>query len=130
MSHYEDAGSVLGTGGGEEVSLEERKWAFVAHLSAASGFIIPFGNIFGPLLIWQLKKSDMPFVADQAKEALNFQISACLATIACFVLFVAVIGIFLLPFVIFGALVFTVVAAVEANDGKSYRYPFNLRLIS
>ena len=53
---------------------ESQQWAMFAHLSALTGFFIPFGNIIGPIVIWQLKK-EMPFVADQGKEALNFQTS-------------------------------------------------------
>jgi uncharacterized Tic20 family protein len=115
---------------GAAPGIEERKWAFFAHLSALSGFIVPFGNLLGPLIVWQIKKDEMPFAAQQAKEALNFQITVCLAITACFVLFVVVIGFFLLPVVAIGALVLTVIAAVSANDGKAYRYPFTLRLVS
>jgi uncharacterized Tic20 family protein len=111
-------------------SADERKWAFFAHLSALSGVIVPFGNVLGPLIIWQIKKDEMPFVAQQAKEALNFQITVSLALLACFLLFIVVIGVFLLPVVGIGALVLTIIAAVSANDGKPYRYPFTWRPVS
>jgi uncharacterized Tic20 family protein len=111
-------------------SVDERKWAFFAHLSALAGIIVPFGNLLGPLIIWQIKKDEMPFVAEQAKEALNFQITVTLALIACFVLFIVVIGVFLLPVVGVGAVVLTIIAAVSANDGKRYRYPFAWRPVT
>jgi uncharacterized Tic20 family protein len=108
---------------------DSRQWGMIAHLSALVGFIIPFGNVIGPLVVWQMKK-DMPFVEDQAKEALNFQITVSIAVAVCLLLFIIVIGMLLLPVVGIGALVLTVIAGIKANDGEAYRYPFALRLIS
>ncbi|MCB1589446.1 MAG: DUF4870 domain-containing protein, partial [Xanthomonadales bacterium] len=67
-------------------SAEERQWGLFAHLSALVGFIIPFGSILGPLIIWQIKKNEMPFVDDQGKEALNFQITVFIAVIVSLIL--------------------------------------------
>jgi len=120
-------GSPPPTGGG--VSPESRQWGMFAHLAALAGFIIPFGNLIGPLIIWQMKKDEMPFVADQGKESLNFQITVTIAAIVCFVLMVVLIGALLLPLVGLAALVFVVIAAVKANQGEAYRYPVTLRLI-
>ena len=54
---------------------DERTWAMLCHFSAFSGLIFPFGNFLAPLIIWLIKKEEMPFVEDQGKEVLNFQIS-------------------------------------------------------
>jgi uncharacterized Tic20 family protein len=108
---------------------ESQQWAMIAHLSALIGFVIPFGNLIGPLVVWQLKK-DMPFVVDQGKEALNFQITVAIAVFACLLLSLIVIGMLLLPLVGIGALVLIVIAGIKANNGETYRYPFALRLIS
>src|SRR5882762_7660874 len=77
-------------------SAEEKQWALFAHLSALIGYIIPFGSIIGPLIIWQIKKNEMPFVDDQGKEALNFQITVALAVLGCFVLMLVLIGFLLI----------------------------------
>lgn len=110
-------------------SSEERQWAMFAHLAALVGFIIPFGNLIGPLIVWQVKKNEMPFVDDQGKEALNFQLTVTLAVIVCLILLVVLIGALLLPIVGIAALVLTVIAAIKANGGEAYRYPLTLRLI-
>ena len=106
-----------------------RTMGMLCHLLALSGFIIPFGSIIGPLVIWLIKKDQIPFVNDQGKESLNFQITVILALIACFVLMFVVIGFFLLPVVGITALVFIIIASIKANQGIAYRYPFALRLI-
>lgn len=110
-------------------SAEERQWAMFAHLAALAGFIIPFGNLIGPLIVWMMKKEAMPFVEDQGKESLNFQITVTIAAIIAAVLIVVLIGALLLPLVGIAALVFIVIAAIKANEGVAYRYPFAIRLI-
>jgi len=104
-------------------------WATLCHLSALSGFIVPFGSLIGPLIIWQLKKNEFPIVDDQGKEALNFQITTLIAAIVSGILIFVAIGIVLLIVVAIASLVLTIIAAIKANNGETYRYPFALRLI-
>ncbi|HRN56198.1 MAG TPA: DUF4870 domain-containing protein [Agriterribacter sp.] len=82
--------------------------------------------LFAPLIIYLIKKDESPFVAAHAKESLNFQITVSLV---CIVLFITIIGIFLLWIVGIIALILVIVATIKANDGKLYRYPFTWRLI-
>jgi uncharacterized Tic20 family protein len=108
---------------------EAKQWALFTHLSALVGFFIPFGNLLGPLIFWQIKKNEMPFIDDQGKEALNFQITATIAAAVSIILMFVLIG-FLLIFVVGIAwLVLTIVGAIRANSGEYYRYPMTLRLI-
>jgi len=112
------------------ISADERQWAMFAHLSALIGFILPFGNIIGPLVIWLIKRETMPFVDQQGKEALNFQITVTIAMVVSAILIIVVIG-FVLMFIIgLAALILTIMAGIKANEGVAYRYPFTLRLIN
>ena len=110
-------------------SSQVRQWAMFCHFAAFLGLIFPFGNLLGPLIIWQLKKETDPFIDAQGKEALNFQISVALAMVACFFLMLLIIGFALIGLVCIGALVLTIIAGIKANDGVAYRYPFTWRLI-
>lgn len=101
----------------------------LCHLSAFLGFIIPFGNILGPLVIWLIKKAEYPFVDDQGKEALNFQISILIAFIISAILMFIAIGFLLMVAVAIYAIVMIIIAAIKANEGVAYRYPYALRLI-
>ncbi len=114
---------------GLEVDPDARLWGMLAHFAGLIGFIIPFGNLIGPLIVWQIKKDQMPFVDDQGKESLNFQITISIAAIVCIVLMLVLIGFVLLPLVGLVALVLMVIAGIKANGGERYRYPFVLRLI-
>ena len=128
MSEMDNNQEQPGSGGGEPGS-EERQWAMIAHLSALIGFVIPFGTIIGPLVVWQMKKNDMPFVAEQGVEALNFQITVALAFLAAALLSVILIGFLLMPIIGIGALVLTIIAGIKANQGEHYEYPINWRIV-
>ena len=113
-----------------QAAKEEQNWAMICHLAALSGFIIPLGNVLGPLIVWLMKKDTMPLVDRHGKEALNFQITVLLAFVVCIVLAFVLIGIFLMFVVGIGALVLTIMAAVKVSNGQlDYQYPFALRLI-
>lgn len=113
----------------QALSDSDRNMAMFCHLSSLSGFIIPFGNLIGPLIIWLIKKDESEFVDIHGKEALNFQITVTLAAVVCGVLVLAIVGLLLLPVLGIAALVLTIMAAVKANEGSRYRYPMTLRLI-
>lgn len=119
------SGSVAAT----SVSKEERNWAMFAHLSGLLTFVTGIGGILGPLVIWLIRKDQGGFSVDQAKEALNFQITVFLLALVCWLLVLILIGFVLLTILGIVNLVLIVVAAVKASEGISYRYPFNLRLI-
>lgn len=110
-------------------SSEERTWALACHLSTFLGYLIPFGNIIAPLIIWILKKDEMPFVNDQGKEAVNFQITVTIAALVCVVLVFLLVGIPLIILLVLLEAIVTIIAAVRAYDGEQYRYPMTLRLI-
>jgi len=108
---------------------DENMWAMFCHLSALAGFVIPLGNIIGPLVIWLIKKDEFPLVNDQGKEALNFQISMTIFFIASAILIIILIGIVLLIGLALFDIIVTVIAMVKANEGVAYRYPLNIRFI-
>ena len=104
-------------------------WAVVCHLSALAGLVIPFGNLGGPLIVWLLKKDELPVVNDQGKESLNFQISITIYVIVAVILSFVAIGIPLLFALGIFDIVFIIIAAVQASKGIDYRYPLSIRLV-
>lgn len=123
------------------VTPEARQMGMFAHLSALLGGLLTFpagggwGCFIGPLIIWLIKKDTMPFVDDQGKEALNFNITVAIAIVVLGIFSLVTFGIGLIVAVPLGIiigvtwLVLTIVAAVKANEGVRYRYPLTLRLI-
>lgn len=109
---------------------DERMWGMLCHLSALAMFILPAaGNIIGPLIVYLIKKDEYSFVDDQGKESLNFQITVTILMFASAILIIIGIGILLLLAIGIAALVFTIIAAVRANEGEFYRYPWSIRFL-
>jgi uncharacterized protein len=116
----------------KEQNKDARMWGMFAHLSAFTAVLTAgIGAIVGPLVIWLIKKEQFPFVDDQGKEALNFQITMCIYSVVAGILSFLCIGFILLPVIGIVDIVFTIIATIKANDGIRYRYPkyLNLRLI-
>jgi uncharacterized Tic20 family protein len=112
---------------------DERTWAMIAHLSALAMYVTGIGHILGPLIVWLSKRDGNPFIEDQAKEALNFQISITIYGIVAFLVAFTVIlapislaAVFVLPAF---QLVCMIIATIKANDGVAFRYPLTLRLV-
>lgn len=111
-------------------SKDARMWAMMCHLGGLAGFIgIPFGNIIVPLIIWMVKRESDPFIDYHGREALNFQISLTIYAFVAALLILVLVGIVLLAILGIAGLVLTIIAAIKANDGHAYRYPFVIRLI-
>lgn len=138
MSDFEQQAPV---GADTGIPAEERQWAMFAHLSALLGGFVTagwagsIGCFIGPLVIWMVKKETMPFVDDQAKEALNFNITVAIVFFVLFLMTLLTLGIGIvltLPLMIIVGLawlVLTIIASIKANQGERYRYPFALRLV-
>jgi uncharacterized Tic20 family protein len=114
---------------------DERMWAMLGHLSAFTAFITGLGCVLGPLIVWLVKRETMPFAGDQAKEALNFNITAIIVAVGLGIFTFITLGVGALITVpaagilFVGWFVLTIVAALKANNGEQYRYPFAIRLV-
>jgi hypothetical protein len=114
------------------ITKEEKNWAMFCHLAGFAlivPVVIPVGQIVAPLVLWLLKKEGSPFIDDQGREALNFQISMTIYFLASILLMFIIIGIPLFLALIIFDIVMIITAADKASKGEHYRYPFNLRLV-
>lgn len=111
------------------LSTEEKNMAMFVHLSTFLGCVIPMANIIAPLIFWQIKKETMPYAAEHAKEALNFQVSLMILLFISFLLSFIGIGLIGIIALIIINLACTIIAAIKSNDGHHYRYPMTIRLI-
>jgi len=115
---------------GAAPSENERTWGMLAHLSALAGLVVPLvGIVVGPLIVWLSRRDGSPFVAEHAKEALNFNISVLLGALACMLLTLVFVGFLLGTALFITWLVMMLIAAIKASEGHPYRYPLSLRLV-
>ena len=111
-------------------SKEAKQFGMLCHITGLAGLLTAgFGNWIGPLVIWLLKKEEYPFVDDQGKEALNFQITCLIGFLIGLITTWLIIGFLIIAVVGVLWLIYTIIAAVQASEGVTYRYPFSIRLI-
>jgi len=105
-------------------SNDDKNIATITHFGGAIFSFIP------SLLVWLLKKDDSAFISDQAREALNFQITMLLAQFIAGFLVVILVGFLLMGLIWLVNVVLCIMAAISSSRGETYRYPFSLRLIN
>jgi len=109
---------------------DEKMWGMFCHLSAIAGYIIPFGNIIGPLVVWMIKKEESQFVNEHGKSSLNFEISITIYVLISVLLIFVVIGIPILIALGVFQIVVVIIASVRALDGQNYRYPLTMTFVN
>ncbi|MBI4337508.1 MAG: DUF4870 domain-containing protein [Chloroflexi bacterium] len=108
-----------------------RNIAMFCHVAAFAGFIgIPFGNIIGPLIVWLLFKEEHPFIDENGKSSLNFQISIAIYVVISIILAFIIIGFFLLFALWIFGLIAVIIGAIRAANGEEHRYPLSFHFIS
>ncbi len=112
-------------------SASVRTWCILAHATALVGFLVPVaGHIVGPLIVWLAKRQDSPEIDAHGKESMNFQISMLIWNVIAGILCLVLIGIPILILLHILNIIFVIVASIQASEGKLYRYPLAIRLIS
>lgn len=105
-------------------SADEKNIMVLTHLG---GILF---SVFPSLIVWLLKGKDSPYLENQAREALNFQITILIAQVVSSALILIFVGLVLMAVIWLANIVLSFLAAVAASKGVSYRYPLTVRLIS
>jgi len=107
-----------------------RSWTALCHASALLGVFLHFpGHLLPPLIVWLWKRDESPEIDAHGKEAVNFQISMLIYNAIAAVFCLVLIGFFFLAVLWVLNAVFVIIAAIQAGDGKFYRYPMTIRFI-
>jgi len=124
-----------------DVPPDVRTMGMLCHLAALVGLLgNGIGFLLGPLVVWLIKKDDHPFIDDQGREAINFQLTvlivgivtgivAWICAMTVILLIVAIPLLLLLGVLAIVALVLTIIGGLRAKDGIAYRYPFSFRFL-
>ena len=106
---------------------EQRLWATLLHLSLLAGLIIPLGGLVVPIVIYMVKKDDVPGLQEHWYVVVNWMISAVIYAVICMILMLILIGFVLIWALGLLALIFPIIGAIKANDGEVWAYPLSIR---
>ena len=113
------------------VSPNARTWIVLCHASALLGLLFHFlGHIFGPLIVWLVKRGESTEFDAHGKESLNFQLSMLIYDAVAAILCLVLIGFPILILLWVLNTIFVIIASVKASEGQLYRYPFTIRFVN
>ena len=105
---------------------QARMWAMFLHLSQLAGFALPLAGLVVPILIWQLKKAELPELDVHGKIVVNWILSALIYAVVCVILIFLVVGIPHLLLLAVLAILFPIVGGNKANNGEARKYPLSI----
>lgn len=111
------------------LSQDEKNMGIVVHVASFAGYLIPFGSILGPLIVWLMKRDELPFVDECGRNCLNFKISMFIWVMISFVLMFVGIGFILIGLLAVVDIVLTIIAAMKASEGVCYKYPLSIKFL-
>jgi len=110
--------------------LPANQWAMFLHLSLLAGLLVPVAGLVAPIVIWQIKKDELPILDVHGKNVVNWIISKLLYLVACFLLIFVLIGIPLLIVLAVLSVVFPIIGAIKANKGEVWKYPLTITFLT
>ena len=102
---------------------ETRQWAMFIHFSVLAGWVVPLAGLVVPVLLWQLKKDELPGIVPHAHVVMNWILSSIVYALICMVLMLVLVGV--LGFIALGlaTIIFAVLGGIKANEGVVWPYP-------
>jgi hypothetical protein len=108
---------------------EANQWAMFVHFSLFAGYLLPLAGLVLPIILWQIKKDQYPFVDVHGKIVVNWIISLVIYAAVCAILVFVVIGI--IGFILLGVLtiIFPIIGGIKANQGEIWEYPMTIKFL-
>ena len=111
------------------VELQTRQWARFLHFSLLVGFIVPILGLVAPIVIWQLKKTELPGLDVHGKIVMNWLISLILYGVISALLILVLVGIPLLIALGILCIILPIIGGIKANNGEVWNYPLSIRFL-
>lgn len=115
--------------GSAQMEQQSRQWAMFLHLSQLSSLLIPLAGLIAPIIIWQVKKTELPSIDEHGKIVANWIISAIIYGVVGFVLTFVLIGTLVLFALLVVTIVFPIIGGIKANNGEVWKYPLTIEFL-
>ena len=113
----------------DNIDKDTKLWAMILHLSVFAGYVVPLAGLIAPIVIWQVKKKDLPQIDAHGKIVVNFIISMVIYAVVSTVLLLVVVGLFLLIALGIIGVVFPIIGGIKANNGEVWKYPLSISFL-
>lgn len=106
---------------------EARKWGMFLHLSQFAGYLVPLAGFVVPIVIWQMKKDQMPSLDEHGRMVTNWMLSALIYAVISVILIFVLVGIPMLWALGVLTIVFPIIGGIKAGDGVVWKYPMTIK---
>ena len=114
---------------GQQADQQTRQWAMMLHFALLAGCIIPYGGLIVPIIIWQMKKNEMPAIDAHGKVVVNWIISLTIYLVISGILCLLLIGIPMVFALLLLAVIFPIIGGIKANSGELWKYPLSIQFL-
>ncbi|MEM7708342.1 MAG: DUF4870 domain-containing protein [Pseudomonadota bacterium] len=127
--HESSSGTSLDSSSPDALERQANQWGMFIHFGILAGFVVPFAGLVVPIVLWQMKKDELPRVDAHGKVVVNWMLSSLIYGLVCGVLTLILIG--ALGFLALGiaTVIFAIVGGIKANDGEIWEYPASIRFL-
>ncbi len=127
--HDSSSGTSLDSSSSDPLERQANQWGMFIHFGLLAGFVVPFAGLVVPIVLWQMKKDELPRVDAHGKVVVNWILSSLIYGLVCGVLTLILIG--ALGFLALGlaSIIFAIVGGIKANDGEVWEYPASIRFL-
>jgi uncharacterized Tic20 family protein len=108
-------------------SQQAGQWALFLHLSQLLGYLVPVAGWVAPILIWQLKKEEIPELDAHGKVVANWIISELIYATVSGILIFFIIGLPMILVLLMLGIIFPIVGAIKADSGVAWNYPMSIK---
>jgi uncharacterized Tic20 family protein len=109
--------------------MNARQWAMLLHISQLAGYAVPLAGLIAPIVIWQLKKEEMPELDAHGKVVVNWILSLLIYAVVSALLMLVLIGFLMIAVLVVLAIVFPIVGGIKANNGELWKYPLSITFL-
>ncbi|MCW5961684.1 MAG: DUF4870 domain-containing protein [Pyrinomonadaceae bacterium] len=108
---------------------DEKQMGMFLHLSQLINIVIPFGGIIAPIVLWQMKKEEMPALDAHGKMVVNWLISSFIYLVVSGILTIVIVGLLGLLAIAVMSVVFPIIGGIKANNGELWEYPLTIKFL-
>lgn len=101
----------------------------ILHFSQFAGYIVPLAGMIVPIVLWQMKKDELPGIDEHGRAVVNWIISETIYILIGIALIFVVIGIPLLFALALIGIIFPIIGGIKANDGVLWKYPLSISFL-
>jgi hypothetical protein len=106
-----------------QMEQQTRQMALWLHLSQFAGYLVPLAGMIVPILIWQLKKAELPGIDAHGKNVVNWILSELIYAGVCSILVFVAIGVPMFFALAVASIIFPIIGAIKGNNGEVWKYP-------